>query len=286
VLERYYTSIAKSNFLQYTEGEVSGMKTAFSIILLFIIFSANVIYAQGSVLSSLQGGIDELNRGYDEWNIERFHRAEEIFEGASKRAPDNYLPYYWKGVAQFHMILFYYGDGKQPKDEGKREESIEAALATLEQAIALNADDSESYALLGVITGMKIAEKPVSAVWLGSKVMKYKKKALESDPENPRVHYLTGTSYYYAPGFLGGREKSLEHFLKAEELYEREMGAGKDPVQPQWGYSACLAFTAKVYAKAGEGERAEVYYTKALRVNPNDKLAQKGLAELKEMPRK
>jgi tetratricopeptide (TPR) repeat protein len=99
------------------------------------------------------------------------------------------------------------------------------------------------------------------------------------------VHYLTGTSYYHAPGILGGKDKSLEHFLKAEELYEREVKARKDPLQPQWGYSACLAFTAKVYAKAGEEEQAKAYYTKALRVNPNDKLAQQGLADLQEASR-
>jgi tetratricopeptide (TPR) repeat protein len=258
------------------------MKRGMYLIIVFIVFAAPFIYAQGDVSSSLQGGIEEFKRGYDEWNAERFDRAAEIFDGAITRAPDNYLPYYWKGVAQFHMILFYYGDGERPKDEEKVKELLEAASATLEQAIALNENDSESYALLGVITGMKIAENPFSAVWLGSKVMKYKKRALESDPENPRVHYLTGTSYYHAPGILGGREKSLEHFLKAEALYERERGAGKDPLQPQWGYSTCLAFTAKVYAQAGEEERAEAYYQKALRVNPNDKLARKGLADLKE----
>jgi tetratricopeptide (TPR) repeat protein len=262
------------------------MKRALYIILLCIIFVINLGHAQEGVLSSLQGGIDEFNRGYDEWNVERFLRAAEIFGGAIEQGPDNYLPYYWKGVAQFHMILFYYGDGEQPKDKEKVKASIEAALATLEQAVALNANDSESYALLGVITGMKIAEKPVSAVWLGSKVMKYKKQALKSDPENPRVHYLTGTSYYHAPGILGGRGKSLEHFLKAEELYEREISAKKDPLQPQWGYSTCLAFTAKVYVKTGDLERGEEYFRKALRVNPKDKLAKEGLADLKEMSRK
>jgi tetratricopeptide (TPR) repeat protein len=262
------------------------MKKALYLILLCIIFVISLGHAQEGVLSALQGGIDEFNRGYDEWNGERFHRAAEIFEGAIAREPDNYLPYYWKGVAQFHMILFYYGDGEQPKDEEKVKALIDAALETLEQAVALNADDSESYALLGVITGMKIAEKPVSAVWLGSKVMKYKKQALASDPENPRVHYLTGTSYYHAPGILGGREKSLEHFLKAEELYEREVRAEKGPLQPQWGYSACLAFTAKVYVKAGDFERGEEYFSKALMVNPQDKLARKGLEELQEKERK
>jgi Tfp pilus assembly protein PilF len=41
-----------------------------------------------------------------------------------------------------------------------------------------------------------------------------------------------------------------------------------------------------VYGKAGDRERAEDYFRRALRVNPKDKLAQKGLDELKEMSKK
>jgi hypothetical protein len=41
-----------------------------------------------------------------------------------------------------------------------------------------------------------------------------------------------------------------------------------------------------VYVKAGDLERREEYFAKALRVNPKDKLAKKGLDELKEMSKK
>lgn len=41
-----------------------------------------------------------------------------------------------------------------------------------------------------------------------------------------------------------------------------------------------------LYVKAGDLERGEEYFKKALWVNPKDKLTQKGLDELKEMQRK
>jgi Tfp pilus assembly protein PilF len=54
--------------------------------------------------------------------------------------------------------------------------------------------------------------------------------------------------------------------FEAEALYEREVRADKDLLQPQWG----LAFTAKVYVKAEDLELGEEYFRKAVRVNPKD----------------
>jgi tetratricopeptide (TPR) repeat protein len=58
------------------------------------------------------------------------------------------------------------------------------------------------------------------------------------------------------------------------------VAAEKNELQPQLGYSTCLAFTAKVYEKMGDREEAEQYYRKALRVNPKDQLAREGLNQL------
>jgi hypothetical protein len=44
--------------------------------------------------------------------------------------------------------------------------------------------------------------------------------------------------------------------------------------------------SARLCAKAGDLERGEDYFTKALKVNSKDKLARKGLDELQEMSKK
>jgi tetratricopeptide (TPR) repeat protein len=72
----------------------------------------------------------------------------------------------------------------------------------------------------------------------------------------------------------------LEYLLKAEACFAQEMAAGKDDLQPQWGYSTHFAFTPKVYEKMGDREKAEQYYHKALRANPKDQLARDGLNQL------
>lgn len=226
-------------------------------------------------------GIELLQKGYDEWNLYYFERAVEIFENVIEEKKDSYLPYYWKGVAQFHIATYYLYAREKDKADDIGKENINDAIETFEKALDLNKDEPESYALLATVIGMKIETSPFSAIWLGPKVMKYKDKAVELAPENPRVHYLTGVSYYHAPKMMGGGEKSLEHLLKAETLFEQEK---QSPVisktLPRWGYSACLVFIARVYRGQGTLDLAEKYYRKALAVNPNDILAREGIDEL------
>ena len=64
--------------------------------------------------------------------------------------------------------------------------------------------------------------KPVSVFTQGPKVGKDRKKALALDANNPRVHYLTGVSFWFAPEILGGSDKALEHLKIAEALFEKE----------------------------------------------------------------
>jgi hypothetical protein len=46
-----------------------------------------------------------------------------------------------------------------------------------------------------------------------------------------------------------------------------------------------LALSAQLYVIGGDLEWGEDYFTKALKVNPIDKLVKQGLADLKEMSR-
>jgi hypothetical protein len=86
------------------------MISTIKYIILFILFTPSFLYSQTATTSYLRSGIQELHNGYNEWNVESFVHAKTLFDEAINREPDNYLPYYWKGVAQFHMVLFYLGE--------------------------------------------------------------------------------------------------------------------------------------------------------------------------------
>jgi tetratricopeptide (TPR) repeat protein len=171
------------------------------------------------------------------------------------------------------MLLHRLGDKKNPAGSAETKRLIKDAMTPLERAVERDEADAETYALLSVLTGIEIARKPVFAPMLGPRFLRHKKAAIDKGPENPRVHYLLGTSYYHGPDMLGGKEKALEAFLKAETLFAKQLQDPGGSTQPLWGRSSCLTFIGKTYAHMGQVARAKEYYDKALSINPNDKLA-------------
>jgi len=150
----------------------------------------------------------------------------------------------------------------------------------LGKAIKKNPAFSESYALRGVLRGMKIKMKPLSAFSQGPKIGKDRKKALQLDPKNPRVQYLTAVSFWHAPKILGDYGKALPHFLKADSLFKKEASMDKDPWLPVWGRSTNLAFTGEAFLAENDSSNARRYFNASLAVNPKDSLAKLGLKKL------
>ena len=228
----------------------------------------------------IETGIEQFNVGYGAWDRSKFARAAEILEQACTEQPDSYEAHYWLGAARFHIVLHRLGDKGDPANPAETRWLISEAVAPLKRAVKLNGRDSESHALLATLVGIQIAGNPKSALWLGPKTTYHKRHALRNDAGNPRAYYLIGTSYFNAPGILGGPEKGLEFFLKAETLFREESKEARQPMQPTWGYSSCLTFIGLTYQDMGRIKEAETYFRKALSVNPQDKLAKKGLKAL------
>jgi tetratricopeptide (TPR) repeat protein len=227
-------------------------------------------------------GIDQLNRAYDEWDKEAFIEALETFQNSSKIAPDDHMAFYWKGVALFYLSIYHLFGRDQNRNQKQGEVWVDAGIKTLKRALILNDTYSESYALLGVLQGMKIKMHILSALSLGPQVKSNRKRALELNPENPRVHYLTGVSLWFSPEIFGGDNKlALQHFKKAEAFFEQEAQNKRDPLQPLWGRSTCLAFMGDFYSKQKNYQKAKDYYLKALQVNSKDSLAKTGLEKIK-----
>lgn len=246
-----------------------GIAPALCVLLLFA--------AEDDPARQLRAGIDRFNAGCLAWDRAAFEEAAHLFEKTAKKHPDSYEAHYWLGAARFHVLLHRLGE---KADRAELRGRIAEAMDPLERAVALNAEDSEAHALLGTLAGMQIAANPACALWVGRSVMDHRRLALKNDPDNPRAHYLVGTGYFHAPALLGGRDKGLGHFLKAEKLFEAEAKKGRAPLEPDWGYGSCLTFIGRCYQHIEKDDQAAAYYEKALEVNPQDQLAREGLDAL------
>ena len=223
-------------------------------------------------------GIAEFTEAYQEWDGAGFKKAAATFA----KAPDSLTNPYWRGVANFHRLLFLLGEPVTATNRLLSAEALEETISSLERAVLLKPDDGESHALLGTAYGLSIATNPVRTVWLGSRVLDQAKQARKLSSDNPRVLYLDGMNRFYGPSFLGGKKQGLELLLAAEKLFAMEADKPVGELEPRWGRSTCLVYIGRSYQALGKPAEAERYYRKALAVNPRDRLAQGELEKQKK----
>ena len=67
--------------------------------------------------------------------------------------------------------------------------------------------------------------------------------------------------------FGGSREKGLQGFQRAAELFAQEEPT--DPIQPAWGHREAYAWLGIAYQNRGELESARAAFEKALEIDPD-----------------
>lgn len=254
--------------------------TGLGVLLLFAPTSASVYGPQ----EQLEDGVEQFCAGYRAWDVERLFQAAEAFEKVCEAEPDDYLAYYWLGVARFHILLHRQADAHHPMEKSKLKRLVSETRKPLKKALQLNNCDSEAHGLLGTLAGMEINWDPSQAFWLGPAVLRHRRQAIRYGEDNPRTQYLLGAAFVQGPGFLGGAEKGLSYLQRAEKLFQASVASHEEPAAsaPTWGHEHCLIFIGETYEHLGDVSKAEEYFRKAIVLNPHNKLAQRRLNGLQE----
>ena len=246
-----------------------------------LLFTALMARAEEVVDKLTTAGIAEFGAAYQAWDGQRFGAAAELFRRATTNAPGSSTNLYWLGTAHFHRLLHLLGLKGSRTNNLPIDAALESAITAFDAALKLNDRDAESHALLGTLYGLSIARSPPRALWLGPRVMKHQKKALQYGAANPRVQYLLGMNHFHAGRLGRGKAEALKCLLKAEQLYTEEATKPGGPVEPRWGRSTCLAYIGKTYDALGKPTEAEEYFLKTLKLNPQDRLAGKEMEKRK-----
>lgn len=228
----------------------------------------------------LEAAVQRFNEGYRTWNLARMKESASMLAPLCGQRPDDYDAQYWLGAVRFHILLHRLGDTGNAPDRKEKQQLLDEAVAPLQHAVRLKQDDSEAHALLATLLGMQIAADPASALWRGREVLEHRRLALENGPDNPRAYYLLGSAYFHTPAILGRKDKGLEFFEKAKDLFEKERTLARSYREPSWGYGSCLTFIGRIFAGTGNTDEARACFQQALEVNPKDKLATECLAKL------
>jgi Tfp pilus assembly protein PilF len=123
----------------------------------------------------------------------------------------------------------------QETDNAKKDTYLDQAQKYLDQAMTIEPNESELYMLQGFLYPSRINIDPMNRgmQYLG-KMNVSLDKALELNPDNPRVYFLRATmTFHMSEAYGGGAAKALPIFRTADEKYR--IFKPKSDLSPNWG---------------------------------------------------
>ena len=130
-------------------------------------------------------GIREFRAAYDAWTPAAFLQAAEMFEADIAAHPNDARAWYWQGAVLFHLASYYLHGRDRDRDPRRGETYVDQGLRVLTEAVRLDPEFSESYALRGVLRGMKIKLNFWTVLANGPGVEQDRDRALALNPVNP-----------------------------------------------------------------------------------------------------
>jgi tetratricopeptide (TPR) repeat protein len=167
------------------------------------------------------------------------------FDRISQMEKTEWLPLYYASYA-YIMISF------QEQDNTKKDTYLDQAQKYLDQALAIDSKESELYMLQGFLYPSRINIDPMNRgmVYMG-KMNESLDKALELNPDNPRVYFLRATMTFHMPeAYGGGAAKALPFFKTADEKFR--IFKPKNDLSPNWGKEITEAELKKILEQVKE----------------------------------
>lgn len=146
-----------------------------------------------------------------------------------------------------------------------RDALLHDAAALLRADVAENPANAESHALLAGVYGLQV-ETELDGMTFGMQALRASARAVELEPDNPRVLLLDAVGKLHTPRpFGGGDEKAEIQIRKAVTLFRSQY---PDPPWPRWGLIDAYAWLGQIVARRGDSTAAKVYYRRALDLEP------------------
>lgn len=216
--------------------------------------SAEAVKKEGKLL---------IDRAYMNYDKSGMLKARDIFQGlCDKDANDNTSLYYLAYIDYKMLEMNLYNGTDEIFDRYYDTAEKNAEKLSTEKDWA-----SEGKTLLSAIYMMRIAKKPMTAVYLSQKIWSLLEEASQINPNNPRIFIIRGSMNYNTPKMFGGSfVKAAENFKTAISLFEKQDTAFT--LKPQWGYAESLAWFGRSLEAQESYEQARFVYKKALAVEP------------------
>src|SRR5262249_51829819 len=143
---------------------------------------------------------------------------------------------YWRGFALWRSAFNGFNDSTDTKQIG---DELQQALVEFQKSTEL--DPSFVDAKVGAISCLSNLmflnqSSPDKIKELMPQVRALTVEAKAADPDNPRLLWVLGPNYWYAPPERGGGQaKAIETYEKGLEFARKQKAPPASPLDPTWG---------------------------------------------------
>ncbi|WP_228235620.1 hypothetical protein [Allomuricauda sp. M10] len=195
------------------------------LITLLLLIGASVAQVQAQAKDQYTKGME---KAFELWENQKIVEASNLFERIATAEPDNWLPYYY--VSQVNTVVSF-GE----KDEEKLSKQLEKAKEFLDVAKAISPDNAEILIQEALMNTAWIAfDGATYGMTMSQKNVQLYQKALELDPNNPRVvlskaEWDMGAARYFGKD-TASYCKDVERALELFATFKTDT-----PFYPSWG---------------------------------------------------
>ena len=208
-------------------------------------------------------GQELLQQAIDTSNPDQLYEAQKLFDRVRQNGNYEIFALYYLALCEYRLATLF------AAAPGEQAECINRTIEHLKEAIELEDNFSDAYALLASAYGQKLSLKPHLGMALGPETKRVLEKSKRLDGNNPRVVLTDGMSDYYTPTMFGGdKKRAISKMEQALGLFAKE--EVRDALQPSWGYDEACAHLGIMRQEGGDIEGAREAFVKALDVNPNN----------------
>lgn len=172
--------------------------------------------------------VQSIEKLFQASTIPEYVEVANQFERISRIEKTEWLPLYYLSYA--YIMISY-----QETDNVKKDAYLDQAQQYLEKAMVIEPNESELHMLQGFLYPSRINIDPMNRgmSYMG-KMNESLDKAIELNPDNPRVYFLRATMTFHMPeAYGGGASKALPLFKLADEKFR--IFKPKNILSPNWG---------------------------------------------------
>lgn len=223
------------------------------------------LHPQNGMLADLHSAEVALEDGRSTLEESKLIFARRFFEQCAKNEARNSRCYY--DLGRVDSYLSQVAERHNHKQDAMR--LLDSAIENTQRSIDLFDGSADAHALLADLYGRKIGYGGMfTGMHLGPKAEAETRRALQLDPNDPRIYVVLGRRQLYSPKIFGGDvDKAIESFRKSTTLDSH--------------FDEGFVWLAIAYQKKGDIGSAKAALDEVLRLNSQNVIARELRSSIK-----